>query len=131
MDILKPDFNLFKKNYKSGQRQILFTSFAADVHTPVSSLIKLEKKITSFLFESVEKGSQKGRYSVIGLKPDLIWECKNNLCKITDKNLKKEVKEENITPLNSLRKLIKSNKLKMPNQIPSISSGLLVIWVMK
>ena len=73
----------------------------------------------------MEKGSQKGRYSVIGLKPDLIWECKNNLCKITDKNLKKEVKEEeNITPLNSLRKLIKNNKLKMPNQIPSISSGL-------
>ena len=124
MDILKPDFNLFKKKYKSGQRQILFTSFAADVHTPVSSLIKLEKENYTFLFESVEKGSQKGRYSVIGLKPDLIWECKNNLCKITDKNLKKEVKEENITPLNSLRKLIKNNKLKMPNQIPSISSGL-------
>ena len=89
MDILKPDFNLFKKNYSLGQRQILYTSFAADVHTPVSSLIKLEKESYIFLFESVEKGSQKGRYSVIGLKPDLIWECKNNNCKIIDKNSKK------------------------------------------
>ena len=124
MDILKPDFNLFKKKYKLGQRQILYTSVAADVHTPVSSLIKLEKEDYTFLFESVEKGSQKGRYSVIGLKPDLIWECKNNNCIITDKTLKKNYYEKNITPLSSLRNLIKKNKLKMPNQIPSISSGL-------
>ena len=124
MDILKPDFNLFKKKYKSGKRQILFTSFTADVHTPVSSLIKLEKESYTFLFESVEKGSQKGRYSVIGLKPDLIWECKDNNCKIIDKNLKKKYYEKNITPLNSLRSLIKKNKLMIPNQIPSISSGL-------
>ncbi len=124
MDILKPDFDLFKKKYKLGKRQILFTSLAADVHTPVSSLIKLEKENYIFLFESVEKGSQKGRYSVIGLKPDLIWECKNNNCKVTDKTLKKNYYENNISPLNSLRNLIKSNKLKMPNQIPSISSGL-------
>ena len=105
MDILKPDFNLFKKKYKSGKRQILYTSFTADVHTPVSSLIKLEKENYIFLFESVEKGSQKGRYSVIGLKPDLIWECKDNNCKIIDKNLKKKYYEKNITPLNSLRPL--------------------------
>ena len=124
MDILKPDFNLFKIKYKLGQRQILYTSVAADVHTPVSSLIKLEKEDYTFLFESVEKGSQKGRYSVIGLKPDLIWECKNNSCIITDKTLKKNYYEKNITPLSSLRNLIKKNKLKMPNQIPSISSGL-------
>ena len=86
--------------------------------------MKLEKENYTFLFESVEKGSQKGRYSVIGLKPDLIWECKNNNCIITDKTLKKNYYEKNITPLSSLRNLIKKNKLKMPNQIPSISSGL-------
>ena len=90
----------------------------------MSSLIKLEKEDYTFLFESVEKGSQKGRYSVIGLKPDLIWECRNNNCKVTDKTLKKNYYENNISPLNSLRNLIKSNKLKIPNQIPSISSGL-------
>ncbi len=124
MDILKPDFNLFKKKYKLGQRQILYTSFAADVHTPVSSLIKLENESYAFLFESVEKGSQKGRYSVIGLKPDLIWECNNKNCKIVDKNSKRNFYEKDITPLNSLRKLIKNNKLKIPDEIPSISLGL-------
>ena len=54
----------------------------------------------------------------------MIWECKNNNCIITDKTLKKNYYEKNITPLSSLRNLIKKNKLKMPNQIPSISSGL-------
>ena len=124
MDILEPNLSLFKKKYKLGQRQILFTSFAADVHTPVSSLIKLEKENYIFLFESVEKGSQKGRYSVIGLKPDLIWECKDNICEILDKNSKKKFIEKNITPLKSLRNLIKNNKLNLPQQIPAISSGL-------
>ena len=57
MDILKPDFDLFKKKYKLGKRQILYTSLAADVHTPVSSLIKLEKESYTFLFESVENVS--------------------------------------------------------------------------
>ena len=59
MDILEPNLSLFKKKYKLGQRQILFTSFAADVHTPVSSLIKLEKENYIFLFESVEKEAKK------------------------------------------------------------------------
>ena len=84
MDILNPDLALFKKNYDLGVNQILFTSFAADVHTPISSLIKLQNEKYVFLFESVEKGSQKGRYSVIGLNPDLIWECKENKCTIVN-----------------------------------------------
>ena len=108
----------------------MFTSFAADVHTPVSSLIKLEKENYIFLFESVEKGSQKGRYSVIGLRPDLIWECKNNICEILDKNSKKFI-EKNITPLKSLRDLIKNNKLNLPQQILQFHLDYLDIWVMK
>ena len=59
MDILKPDLKLFKEKYDSGVKQVLFTSFAADVHTPISSLLKLKKKIP-ILIESVERGSQKG-----------------------------------------------------------------------
>ena len=94
MDILKPDFDLFKKKIQIRAKANSYTSFAADVHTPVSSLIKVGKENYTFLFESVEKGSQKGRYSVIGLKPDLIWECKNNNCKITDKNFKKKLRNE-------------------------------------
>ena len=84
MNIEKPDLKSFDKNYVSGKNQILFHSFSADIHTPVSILIQLQKEKYIFLFQSVEKGSQKGRYSVIGIRPDLIWQCKNNKCFITD-----------------------------------------------
>ena len=84
MNIIQPNLISFNKNYNLGKNQIIFASLAADVHTPVSTLIKFKKEKYSFLFESVEKGSQKGRFSIIGLKPDLIWQCKDNLCTIND-----------------------------------------------
>ena len=123
MDINQPELELFKKNYIAGKNQLLFHTFAADVHTPVSALIKLKEEDYTFLFESVEKGSQKGRYSVIGLKPDLIWECKNNICKFKDLNISSKSKILKTDPLDSLKNLFNSNNLKLPNIIPSISSG--------
>jgi anthranilate synthase component 1 len=124
MDINKPDFKIFQKKYKSGKNQLLYLSFAADVHTPVSVLMKLKKEKYKFLFESVEKGSQKGRYSVIGLKPDIIWKCRNHSCSFKDLNQSKKIKETSQKPLNSLKKLMDENKLELPNNIPSIATGL-------
>jgi len=124
MNILQPDLRLFKKNYNLGKNQIIFASLAADVHTPVSTLIKFKKEKYSFLFESVEKGSQKGRFSIIGLKPDLIWQCKDNLCTINDLNKNKKIIEKENDPLKSLRKLVSSNKVNIPKILPGISSGL-------
>ena len=124
MDIFKPDLKLFKEKYDSGVKQVLFTSFAADVHTPISSLLKLEKERYLFLFESVERGSQKGRYSVIGLKPDLIWECKDGISKIKKSNEGIIRKKINSDPLDNLRKIIEENKLKIPHNLPSIACGL-------
>ncbi len=122
MNIEKPDLKLFEKNYISGKKQILYYSLSADVHTPVSILIRLQKEKYAFLFESVEKGSQKGRYSVIGIKPDLIWQCKNNKSFITDViNSKKIIEKKN--PLESLTNFIKSNKFKLPEELPSIAAG--------
>ncbi|MBS91653.1 MAG: anthranilate synthase component I [Rickettsiales bacterium] len=123
MDILQPDLDLFKKNYSAGKKQVLYASFASDVHTPISSLIKLQKEKYIFLFESVEKGSQKGRYSVIGLKPDLIWECKGNICKINEINSKKKKIDKKTQPLISLRNFFKKHKFRMPGDLPSIASG--------
>ena len=125
MDINKPDLKLFKKNYILGKKQLLFLSFfAADVHTPVSALVKLKNEKYTFLFESVEKGSQKGRYSVIGLKPDLIWECKDNKCNLKDLNFSNKKKPIKKHPLESLKQLMNNNKLTLSPNLPSISSGL-------
>ena len=55
---------------------MVWTSLVADLETPVSAMLKLaEGRPYSFLFESVEGGAVRGRYSAIGLKPDLIWRC--------------------------------------------------------
>ena len=40
----------------------------------------------SFLFESVEGGETRGRYSIIGLKPDLIFRCKDGKAEINQKS---------------------------------------------
>ena len=62
---------------------------------------------------------------MIGLKPDIIWECTNNICKTTyvNKNISKVVDKKN-NPLENLKEIIKTNKTKIPEILPSISCGL-------
>ena len=56
--------------------QVVWTTLVADLETPVSAMLKLaEGRPNSFLLESVEGGAIRGRYSFIGLMPDLIWRC--------------------------------------------------------
>src|SRR6185369_14750798 len=71
-----PDFSDFETSYRSGRPILVWTSFVSDLETPVSAMLKLaDGRPNSFLFESVEGGAIRGRYSFIGLKPDLIWRC--------------------------------------------------------
>ena len=72
----RPDPAEFVARYEDGQPQVVWTSLVADLETPVSAMLKLaEGRPYSFLFESVEGGAVRGRYSAIGLKPNLIWRC--------------------------------------------------------
>ena len=75
MDFL-PSYSEFNNKLKKNKNQIVYTKFSADLDTPVSLMMKLAKEEkNSFLLESVTGGEIKGRYSVIGMKPDLIWKC--------------------------------------------------------
>ena len=75
MDFL-PSFSEFSNKLKKNKNQIVYTKFSADLDTPVSLMMKLAKEEkNSFLLESVTGGEIKGRYSVIGMNPDLIWKC--------------------------------------------------------
>ena len=66
--------------YNYGKPQLMWEFIVADLETPVSALIKLTKnKDYNFLLESVEGGENRGRYSAIGMEPDLIWRCKNGI----------------------------------------------------
>ena len=71
---IEPDFATFARLYDAGTPQVAWTRLVADLETPVSAMLKLaHERPNSFLLESVEGGATRGRYSIIGCEPDLIW----------------------------------------------------------
>ena len=74
-----PATGLFTANYEKKHSQFVWTKRVADLETPVSAALKLkEKGKPFFLLESVEGGEVRGRYSILGLEPDLVWECRGD-----------------------------------------------------
>ena len=73
---LTPSFEEFSKGYNAGRNQVVYARLAADLDTPVSLMLKLTGAArNAFILESVTGGEVRGRYSIIGMKPDLIWKC--------------------------------------------------------
>src|SRR5260370_34787916 len=71
---IEPQSSAFAKCYAGGAPQVVWTTLVADLETPVSAFLKIAAgRPMSFLLESVEGGAVRGRYSIIGLDPDLIW----------------------------------------------------------
>ena len=99
----------------------------ADLDTPVSAMLRIgENEPYSFLLESVEGGESKGRYSILGLKPDLIWRCYGDKAEINynpSKSLSKFSLDSKST-LKSIRSLLKSSKINLPEYLPPMASGL-------
>ena len=97
MTIIYPKKSDFLKRIKKQNNQLLWTTLKSDLDTPVSTYLKLcNKKTNSFLLESVQDGTYRGRYSIIGFNPDIIWKCKNGIAyrKILKKNIGKFIKLE-------------------------------------
>ena len=90
---IEPKFDSVINNLERGKSQVIWTSVVADLETPVSAYIKLSRnQKNTFLLESVEGGEIRGRYSIIGIKPDLIWRCRGNIAEIKNFCDKKESK---------------------------------------
>ena len=110
----------FEKNHKNKQNQILYTSLKSENEDTILNLINnflVEKN--SFVFESVEKGKIKGRYTIFGKKPDKIWEFNNSNCFIYHGKKKVKVKGN---PKKNIEKIIEDFKFKIPKKLPNISS---------
>ena len=71
------EFEQFAQGYEARTPQLLRQVLVGDCETPVAAFLKLRHATTgpAFLLESVEGGAVRGRYSMIGLEPDLIWRC--------------------------------------------------------
>jgi anthranilate synthase component 1 len=123
---LTPDFSNFDQAYAAGRPVLVWTSLVADLETPVSAMLKLaDGRPMSFLLESVEGGAVRGRYSVIGLKPDLIWRCFGDRAEI---NRQARFDADAFAPaggaLASLRALIAECRVETPDPLPPMASGL-------
>src|ERR1700710_1102879 len=79
-----PGFAAFRLAYGAGRGSLVWRKTVADLETPVAAFLKLAHgQPNSFLLESVEGGAARGRYSVIGLQPDLIWRCQDGRASVT------------------------------------------------
>ncbi len=110
----------FKKTHKQKKNQVLYLSSRVSGNNEIINLINnflVEKN--SFVFESVEKGKIKGRYTIFGKKPDKIWEFNKNNSYII-KN-KKKTKIDGL-PGENIEKIIENFKFKIPSSLPKISS---------
>ena len=80
---VEPSFEAFAAAHAAGKPCVVYTKLVADLETPVSSMLKLaDGRAFSFLLESVEGGAVRGRYSMIGMKPDLLWRSSGNKAEI-------------------------------------------------
>jgi len=123
----QPDHAAFAAAYEAGRPQVVWTTLVADLETPVSAMLKLaDGRPNSFLLESVEGGAVRGRYSIIGLKPDLIWRCRGDAAEL-NRNARFDPSafvREPQGSLASLRALVAESRIELPAKLPPMASAL-------
>jgi anthranilate synthase component 1 len=122
-----PSFVEFAARYDAGGTQVLWTTLVADLETPVSAFIKLaDGQPNSFLFESVEGGTVIGRYSFIGIQPDVIWRCHGNRAEINRAAAQPGSPFEPLAggALDTLRALVQESRIELPAGAPPMASAL-------
>jgi anthranilate synthase component 1 len=125
--MVEPGFEGFAPGYSDGRGQLVYTRLVADMETPVLAFLKLaEGRDNAFLLESVQGGEVRGRYSIIGLKPDLIWRCRGGVAEINRNALHDAdaFVADAAKPLESLRALTRETRLAVPNGLPPMATGL-------
>jgi len=118
--IINRSFKDFKFRHRSKKNQIIFTKKKVKNDEEVLNLIDnfLNEK-NSFIFESVEKGKIKGRYTIFGKNPDKIWEFNNNNSYLIQKNKKRKLNDK---PEKLIEKIIEDFKFEIPKNLPNICS---------
>jgi anthranilate synthase component 1 len=119
-----PDFAAFERLFRAGQPQCLATRLVSDLETPVSAYLKLKALIgdqPSFLLESVEGGAVKGRHSIIGLAPDLVWRCREGASEIARNG--GAFSPLPGKPLAALRAILAESRIPDLENLPPMASG--------
>ncbi|MDI1347166.1 MAG: anthranilate synthase component I [Pseudolabrys sp.] len=123
---IEPSTSAFAERYGRGQAQAVWTTLVGDLETPVSAFLKLGGgKPLSFLLESVEGGAVRGRHSIIGIEPDLVWRTNGAKAEI---NRSARTKPDAFVPcpqppLAALRALIEESRIDLPETLPPMAAG--------
>lgn len=124
---ITPEFDAFAETYTDGKNQVIYTRLAADLDTPVSLMLKLGgAQKDSFMLESVTGGEVRGRYSIVGIKPDLIWKCHSSASFInrTARYDDEAFVEMDEKPLDAFRALLAESHIDLPSELPQSAAGL-------
>jgi anthranilate synthase component I len=124
---LVPDFDRFAAEYQAGHNQVVYARLAADLDTPVSLMLKLTgAQKDAFVLESVTGGEVRGRYSIIGMKPDMVWRCHGETSEL-NRNARYDsdaFDPVSGNPLDVLRDLIEESRIDLPDDLPQAAAGL-------
>jgi anthranilate synthase component 1 len=120
------DYRRFAAAYEGGRAQIVFRRVVADLETPIGAYLKLtEGRKNAFLFESVQDGATRGRYSIIGFNPDVLLKVVDGKASI---NRNADLTPDDFTlldqpPLQALRLLVAESQAEVPPGLPSTAAG--------
>src|SRR5207237_10638477 len=114
---IEPEFAVFESAYAAGGVQLVWTRLIDDLETPVSAYLKIgHGRPYAFLFESVEGGVWRGRYSIIPLNPDLVWRCRGDMAEVAqgDDIAAGRFTRQSGGALDSLRDLVAASRIEVP-----------------
>src|SRR5688572_30610419 len=123
---VEPSAPAFATRYGRGEAQVVWTTLVADLETPVSAFLKIAGgRPMSFLLESVEGGAVRGRYSVIGLDPDVVWRTLGDRAEINRaaRTRSADFAPCKAPPLEALRALIAESRIDLPDGLPPMAAG--------
>jgi anthranilate synthase component 1 len=118
----------FLPRYRKGTPQVVWTRLIADLETPVSAMLKLsDGRPMSCLLESVEGGAVRGRYSIIGIAPDIVWRAFGEKAEINrqPQSHPDTFEPETLPTLEALRALLASSRIELPAELPAIAAGVI------
>jgi anthranilate synthase component I len=124
----EPSRSAFNRHYAAGRAQVVWTRLIADLETPVSAMLKLsDGQPLSCLLESVQGGATRGRYSIIGLAPDIVWRAFGNRAEINPnpQSAPDAFKADRAPTLQSLRALLDRSRIELPAELPPIAAGII------
>ena len=104
-----------------GEPALVWRTQVADTDTPVAAALKLIRAGRGdFLLESVEGGAVRGRYSLLGLAPDLMFRARGASAEInrhwaTDQNAFEPLPDDALT---EMRRLVTTCRMTVPEGLP-------------